>query len=59
MLNLGVDEVLDLYNRLVDPNGAYKVDPVELNNAIAPYSLQNIGFLGYAKEFFTDVLLDS
>ncbi len=54
MLNLGVDEVLDLYNRLVDPNGAYKVDPVELNNKIAPYSLQNIGFLGYAKQFFTD-----
>jgi glutamate/tyrosine decarboxylase-like PLP-dependent enzyme len=54
MLNLPVDEVLDLYNRLVDPNGAYKVDPVELSNKIAPYSLQNIGFLGYAKQFLTD-----
>ncbi|MEL7039150.1 MAG: pyridoxal-dependent decarboxylase [Cyanobacteria bacterium J06592_8] len=54
MLNLPVDEVLDLYNRLVDPNGAYKVDPVELNNKIAPYSLQNIGFLGYAKQFLTN-----
>ncbi len=51
MLNLPVDEVLDLYNRLVDPNGAYKVDAVALDSAIAPYSLQNIGFLGYAQQF--------
>ncbi|MBO1347739.1 MAG: hypothetical protein EBE86_010245 [Hormoscilla sp. GUM202] len=51
MLNLPVDEVLDLYNRLVDPNGAYKVDAVALDSAIAPYSFQNIGFLGYAQQF--------
>ncbi len=57
LLNLPVDEVLDLYNRLVDPEGDYKVDPVELDSKIAPYSLQNIGFLGYAQKFLagTDV----
>ena len=54
MLNLPVDEVLDLYNRLVDEEGTYKLDPVELNDAIAPYSLQNMGFFGYAKQFLTD-----
>lgn len=51
MLNLSVDEVLNLFNRAVVD---YSVDEVALNEAIEPYSLQNMGFLDFAQEFLTD-----
>ncbi len=51
MLNLSVDEVLNLFNRAVVD---YSVDEVALNEAIEPYSLQNMGFLDFAQEFLKD-----
>ena len=54
MLNLSVDEVLNLFNRAVDKNGEYKVDEVELNEKIDPYSLQNMGFMDFAEKFLKD-----
>ena len=51
MLNLSVDEVLNLFNRAVEE---YGVDAGDLNGAIDPYSLQNMGFLDFQQEFLTD-----
>jgi glutamate/tyrosine decarboxylase-like PLP-dependent enzyme len=51
MLNLSVDEVLNLFNRAVDD---YGLDGEELNGAIDPYSLQNMGFMDFAAKFLTD-----
>jgi len=51
MLNLSVDEVLNLYSRAVEE---YGVDAGALNDAIDPYSLQNMGFLDFQQEFLTD-----
>ncbi len=52
LLNLSVDEVLSLSNRLVEE---HDIDPEALNAAIAPYSLQNLGFMDFAQQFLTDV----
>ncbi|NEO11997.1 MULTISPECIES: pyridoxal-dependent decarboxylase [unclassified Moorena] len=48
LLNLSVDEVLNLSNRLIEE---YNVDPVAFNDALSPYSLQNMGFLDFAQKF--------
>lgn len=48
LLNLSVDEVLNLSNRLVEEDG---VDPVAFNDALSPYSIQNMGFLDFYHQF--------
>ncbi|MBD2501229.1 pyridoxal phosphate-dependent decarboxylase family protein [Anabaena azotica] len=51
VLNLPVDEVLGLFNRLQDE---YQIDPDELNAKVSEYSLQNLGFIKFANLFLKD-----
>ncbi|NES19822.1 MAG: decarboxylase [Symploca sp. SIO3E6] len=50
MLNLSVDEVLSWFERAL----AQGVDETELNEAIDPWTLQNMGFMDFAAKFLTN-----
>ncbi len=52
MLNLSVDEVLSLFERAV--NDYEEVDETDLNEAIDPWTLQNMGFIDFSAKFLTD-----
>ena len=50
MLNLSVDEVLSWFERAL----AQGVDETVLNDAIDPWTLQNMGFMDFSAKFLTD-----
>ena len=50
LLNLSVDEVLNLSNRLLEEE-SYGVTAEAFNDALSPYSLQNMGFLDFYHQF--------
>ena len=52
MLNLSVDDVLNLFERAV--NEYEEVDETVLNDAIDPWTLQNMGFMDFSAKFLTD-----
>jgi len=54
MLNLSVDEVLNLFERAIDPDGDYGLNETDLNDAIDPWTLQNMGFMDFSAKFLTD-----
>ncbi|MGK7956459.1 MAG: aspartate aminotransferase family protein [Crocosphaera sp.] len=57
LLNLSVDEVLNLSNRLLEDEETYGVTAEAFNDALSPYSIQNMGFLDFYHKFLegTDV----
>ncbi|MGK7898615.1 MAG: hypothetical protein AB4372_34625 [Xenococcus sp. (in: cyanobacteria)] len=50
LLNLSVDEVLNLSNRLLEEE-SYGVTAEVFNDNLSPYSLQNMGFLDFYHKF--------
>ncbi|MDJ0796436.1 MAG: pyridoxal-dependent decarboxylase [Calothrix sp. MO_167.B12] len=51
LLNLSVDEVLNLSNRLLENFDTYGVTSEAFNAALSPYSIQNMGFLDFFQRF--------
>jgi len=54
MLNLPVDEVIALASRVIDDENN-NIDAGALNDAISQYSMQNMGFMDFAREFLDGI----
>ena len=52
LLNLGADDVLAMPTRL---ESEYGIDPTYLGNVLQSYSIQNLGFTSFEREYLKDV----